>query len=45
MKTTSENVRLKLIDFKAYSFGPDRLVVRTLGCGSSNPGSNPGLDR
>ena len=45
MKIASENVRPKLIDFMAYSFGPDGLVVRTLRCGSSNPGSNPGLER
>ena len=28
-----------------FDIGPDRLVVRTLRCGRSNPGSNPGLDR
>ena len=30
---------------RAVDIGPDRLVVRTLRCGRSNPGSNPGLDR
>ena len=45
MKIASENVRPKVIDFMAYSFGPDRLVVRTLRCGRSNPGSNPDMDR
>ena len=28
-----------------FDIGPDRLVVRTMRCGCSNPGSNPGLDR
>ena len=45
MKIASENVRQKVIDFMAYSFSPDRLVVRTLRCGGSNPGSKTGLDR
>ena len=45
MKIASENVRPKVIDFMAYSFDADLLVVRTLRCGSSNPGSNPDLDR
>ena len=30
---------------RAVDIGPDSLVVRTLRCGRSNPGSNPGLDR
>ena len=29
---------------RAVDIGPDRLVVRALRCGRSNPGSNPGLD-
>ena len=28
-----------------FDIGPDCLVVRTLRCGRSNPGSNPGQDR
>ena len=28
-----------------FDIGPDRLVVRTLRCGRSNPGSNPGPDK
>ena len=28
-----------------FDIGPDRLVVRTLRCGRSNQGSNPGPDR
>ena len=26
-------------------YSPDRLVVKTLRCGRSKPGSNPGLDK
>ena len=39
--------KLLNISTRKYGFdiGPDRLVVRTLRCGRSNPGSNPGLDR
>ena len=29
---------------RAVDIGPDRLVVRALRCGRSNPGSNPGPD-
>ena len=28
-----------------FIIGQDRLVVKTLLCGRSNPGSNPGRDR
>ena len=45
IKTYTGNIRPNRNQLLASSFGPDRLVVRTLRCGRSNPGSNPGLDR
>ena len=33
------------IQFMVFDFNTDRLVVRTLRCGRSRQGSNPGLDR
>ena len=45
MKIDSENVRQNVIDFMAYTSGPDGLAVRTLRCGRITLGSNPGLDR
>ena len=40
MKILSKRISARKGDFDN---GPDRLVVRTLRCGRSNPGSNPGL--
>ena len=33
------------IQFMVFDFNTDHLVVRTLRCGRSSQGSNPGLDR
>ena len=43
-KTSAGNIRPNQKQFLFSSFGHNRLVVRTLRCGRSNPGSNPGLD-
>ena len=45
IKTSAGHIRPNRNQLLASSFGPDRLVVRTLRCGRSNPGSNRGLDR
>ena len=43
---TTKNLSNKTSTRKdGFDIGPDRLVVRTLRCGRSDPGSNPGLDR
>ena len=42
MKLLSKRIVARKGDF---DIGPDRLVLRILRCGRSNPGSNPGLDR
>ena len=44
IKTSAGNIRPNRNQLLASTCGTDRLVVRTLRCGRSNPGSNPGLD-
>ena len=45
IRTSAANIRPNRNQFLASAFGKDRLVVRTLRCGTSKPGSNPGRYR
>ena len=45
IETSAGNIRLKLKQFLASSFGLDCLVGKALRCDRKIPGSNPDLDR